>query len=288
MNTPDKTDSVPTTGHEWDGIQEFDNPMPKWWLYTFYACIIWGIGYAIAMPAWPLISSATPGVLGYSTRQNAHAEIAAQELANAGINTELETTDLISISEDRELMSYAKNAGASVFRTWCAQCHGSGAAGVQANGYPNLLDDDWLWGGDEDAIYQTIAHGVRNEIDEDARFSEMPNFGEFLEADEIDAVTNFVISLSGGTAPNADSISFGSEIYAENCSACHGEAGQGDRDQGAPKLDDAIWLFGGSFDEIKAQITKSRNGVMPNWQGRLTEAEMRAVALYVHSLGGGE
>ena len=288
MNTPDKTDSVPTTGHEWDGIQEFDNPMPKWWLYTFYACIIWGIGYAIAMPAWPLISSATPGVLGYSTRQNAHAEIAAQELANAGINIELETTDLISISEDRELMSYAKNAGASVFRTWCAQCHGSGAAGVQANGYPNLLDDDWLWGGDEDAIYQTIAHGVRNEIDEDARFSEMPNFGEFLEADEIDAVTNFVISLSGGTAPNADSISFGSEIYAENCSACHGEAGQGDRDQGAPKLDDAIWLFGGSFDEIKAQITKSRNGVMPNWQGRLTEAEMRAVALYVHSLGGGE
>ena len=288
MNTPDKTDNVPTTGHEWDGIQEFDNPMPKWWLYTFYACIIWGIGYAIAMPAWPLISSATPGVLGYSTRQNAHAEIAAQELANAGINTELETTDLISISEDRELMSYAKNAGASVFRTWCAQCHGSGAAGVQANGYPNLLDDDWLWGGDEDAIYQTIAHGVRNEIDEDARYSEMPNFGEFLEADEIDAVTNFVISLSGGTAPNADSISFGSEIYAENCSACHGEAGQGDRDQGAPKLDDAIWLFGGSFDEIKAQITKSRNGVMPNWQGRLTEAEMRAVALYVHSLGGGE
>ena len=288
MNTPDKTDNVPTTGHEWDGIQEFDNPMPKWWLYTFYACIIWGIGYAIAMPAWPLISSATPGVLGYSTRQNAHAEIAAQELANAGINTELETTDLISISEDRELMSYAKNAGASVFRTWCAQCHGSGAAGVQANGYPNLLDDDWLWGGDEDAIYQTIAHGVRNEIDEDARFSEMPNFGEFLEADEIDAVTNFVISLSGGTAPNADSISFGSEIYAENCSACHGEAGQGDRDQGAPKLDDAIWLFGGSFDEIQAQITKSRNGVMPNWQGRLTEAEMRAVALYVHSLGGGE
>lgn len=159
---------------------------------------------------------------------------------------------------------------------------------MQANGYPNLLDDDWLWGGDEDAIYQTIAHGVRNEIDEDARFSEMPNFGEFLEADEIDAVTNFVISLSGGTAPNSDSISFGSEIYAENCSACHGEAGQGDRDQGAPKLDDAIWLFGGSFDEIKAQITKSRNGVMPNWQGRLSEAEMRAVALYVHTLGGGE
>ena len=288
MKKSDKTDNVPTTGHEWDSIQEFDNPMPKWWLYTFYACIIWGIGYAIAMPAWPLISSATPGVLGYSTRQNAHAEIAAQELANAGINTQLENTDLISISQDRELMSYAKNAGASVFRTWCAQCHGSGAAGVQANGYPNLLDDDWLWGGDEDAIYQTIAHGVRNDIDEDARFSEMPNFGELLEPNEIKAVTNFVISLSGGDALNPDLVSFGSEIYADNCSACHGDTGQGDRDQGAPKLDDAIWLFGGSFDEIQAQITKSRNGVMPNWQGRLTEAEMRSVALYVHSLGGGE
>ena len=288
MKKSDKTDNVLTTGHEWDGIQEFDNPMPKWWLYTFYACIIWGIGYAIAMPAWPLISSATPGVLGYSTRQNAHAEIAAQELANAGINTRLENTDLISISQDRELMSYAKNAGASVFRTWCAQCHGSGAAGVQANGYPNLLDDDWLWGGDEDAIYQTIAHGVRNDIDEDARYSEMPNFGEILEPNEINAVTNFVISLSGGDVLNPDLVSFGSEIYADNCSACHGDTGQGDRDQGAPKLDDAIWLFGGSFDEIQAQITKSRNGVMPNWQGRLSEAEMRAVALYVHSLGGGE
>ena len=288
MKKSDKTDNVLTTGHEWDGIQEFDNPMPKWWLYTFYACIIWGIGYAIAMPAWPLISSATPGVLGYSTRQNAHAEIAAQELANAGINTQLENTDLISISQDRELMSYAKNAGASVFRTWCAQCHGSGAAGVQANGYPNLLDDDWLWGGDENAIYQTIAHGVRNDIDEDARYSEMPNFGEILEPNEINAVTNFVISLSGGDVLNPDLVSFGSEIYADNCSACHGDTGQGDRDQGAPKLDDAIWLFGGSFDEIQAQITKSRNGVMPNWQGRLSEAEMRAVALYVHSLGGGE
>ena len=288
MKKSDKTDNVPTTEHEWDGIQEFDNPMPKWWLYTFYACIIWGIGYAIAMPAWPLISSATPGVLGYSTRQNAHAEIAAQELANAGINTQLENTDLISISQDRELMSYAKNAGASVFRTWCAQCHGSGAAGVQANGYPNLLDDDWLWGGDEDAIYQTIAHGVRNDIDEDARFSEMPNFGEILEPNEIKAVTNFVISLSSGYVLNPDLVSFGSEIYADNCAACHGDTGKGDRDQGAPKLNDAIWLFGGSFDEIQAQITKSRNGVMPNWQGRLSEAEMRAVALYVHSLGGGE
>ena len=185
-------------------------------------------------------------------------------------------------------MSYVKNAGASVFRTWCAQCHGSGAAGVQANGYPNLLDDDWLWGGDEDAIYQTIAHGVRNDIDEDARYSEMPNFGEILEPNEINAVTNFVISLSGGDVLNPDLVSFGSEIYADNCSACHGDTGQGDRDQGAPKLDDAIWLFGGSFDEIQAQITKSRNGVMPNWQGRLSEAEMRAVALYVHSLGGGE
>lgn len=288
MKKTDKTDNVPTTGHEWDGIQEFDNPMPKWWLYTFYACIIWGIGYAIAMPAWPLISSATPGVLGYSTRQNAHAEIATQELANADINTQLENTYLISIFRDRELMSYAKNAGASVFRTWCTQCHGSGAAGVQANGYPNLLDDDWLWGGDEDAIYQTIAHGVRNDIDEDARFSEMPNFGEILEPNEIKAVTNFVISLSGGDVQNSDLVSFGSEIYADNCSACHGDTGQGDRDQGAPKLDDAIWLFGGSFDKIQAQITKSRNGVMPNWQGRLSEAEMRAAALYVHSLGGGE
>ena len=146
MKKSDKTDNVPTTGHEWDGIQEFDNPMPKWWLYTFYACIIWGIGYAIAMPAWPLISSATPGVLGYSTRQNAHAEIAAQELANAGINTQLENTDLISISQDRELMSYAKNAGASVSE------HGAHSAMVLAQLVcrPMVIQICWM----------TIGYGV--------------------------------------------------------------------------------------------------------------------------------
>jgi cytochrome c oxidase cbb3-type subunit 3 len=132
-----------TTGHSWDGIEEFNNPLPRWWLWTFYATIIWAIGYTIAYPAWPLLTQATPGLLGYSTRGEVQEDIDAVIAANADIEMRLASAELTSISDDPALQSFATNAGGAVFRTWCAQCHGSGAAG--AKGYPNLLDDDWLW-----------------------------------------------------------------------------------------------------------------------------------------------
>ena len=162
-----KADDPETTGHTWDGIREFNNPLPKWWVWIFYLTIIWGIGYTIAYPAWPLVNSATSGLLGWSTRANVAADLSAAEESNAAINAELASTELTAISGNPELNQYAVSAGAAVFRTWCAQCHGSGAAGVQASGYPNLLDDAWLWGGDIEAIYTTIAHGIRNEEDDD-------------------------------------------------------------------------------------------------------------------------
>ena len=239
---PPKQEGDPnTTGHTWDGIEEFDNPMPRWWLWTFYATIIWGIGYTIAYPAWPLVSSATAGLLGYSTRGEVAAEISAVEEANAGINAQLASAELTEISADPTLNTYAVSSGAAVFRTWCAQCHGSGAAGFV--GYPNLLDDDWLWGGDIEAIHATIAHGIRNEEDPDARYSEMPAFGEILEPEEITQVVNYVMQLSGGTA-DAALAEPGAVVFADNCSACHGENGLGDRELGAPNLADAIWLYG--------------------------------------------
>ncbi|WP_294613213.1 cytochrome-c oxidase, cbb3-type subunit III [Roseovarius sp.] len=282
---PNKKTEVETTGHEWDGIQEYNNPLPRWWLWTFYACIAWGLWYVIAYPAWPMIEGATAGYKGWSTRANVAVELAEAEAANAEINAKLAAVELASISETPELQAYATSAGSAVFKTWCAQCHGSGAAG--AKGYPNLLDNDWLWGGSIDDIHTTISHGIRNEVDDDARFSEMPAFGEILETPQIDQVANYVMSLSGAPQ-DASLVAEGETVFMDNCAACHGEQAQGDIYQGAPNLTDAIWLYGGDFATIKETVTNSRYGVMPPWNTRLSEAEVRAVAIYVHQLGGGE
>ncbi|SHG75254.1 cytochrome-c oxidase, cbb3-type subunit III [Marivita hallyeonensis] len=278
-----------TTGHEWDGIKEYNKPLPRWWLWTFYATIVWGVLYTIAYPAWPLINGATPGILGFATRSEVAEDIARFEDANAGISAQLASVELTEIANDPELNQYAQNAGAAVFRTWCAQCHGSGAAGVQASGYPNLLDDDWLWGGDIENIHATIAHGIRNENDPDARYSEMPAFGadELLNDYEIHQVVNYVMSLSG-EPQDASAVAAGETVYLDNCAACHMDDGSGDPWQGAPNLADAIWLYGGDYDKLMETVTYSRFGVMPSWADRLSEAEIRAVATYVHSLGGGE
>ena len=173
-----------------------------------------------------------------------------------------------------------------MFKTWCAQCHGSGAAG--SKGYPNLQDDAWLWGGTMEDIHTTVSHGIRNEDDPDARYSEMPAFGEILENEQIDQVANYVMTLSGREPQDAEAATAGEEVFLDNCAACHMDDGTGDRFQGAPNLTDAIWLYGGDYDTIKETVTYSRYGVMPPWSERLSEAEIRAVTTYVHQLGGGE
>lgn len=280
---------VETTGHQWDGIEEYNNPMPRWWVWTFYATIVWGIGYTIAYPAWPLVTRATPGLLGASTRADVAEEIARVDAANAAIKERLIAADLNAIGADPELAAFAERAGAAVFRTNCATCHGAGAAGVQSLGYPNLLDDDWLWGGTMEDIYLTIAHGIRNTTDPEARYSEMPKFGAdgILDDTQIAQVVEHVLALSG-QEHDAALAAEGATVYLDNCSACHMEDGSGDRTQGAPKLNDAIWLYGGSRAAITETVVNARFGVMPNWNERLSEDEIRAVAFYVHSLGGGE
>ena len=280
---------VETTGHQWDGIEEYNNPMPRWWVWTFYATIVWGIGYTIAYPAWPLVTQATPGLLGASTRADVAAEIARVDAANAAIKERLIAADLNAIGADPELAAFAERAGAAVFRTNCATCHGAGAAGVQSLGYPNLLDDDWLWGGTMEDIYLTIAHGIRNTTDPEARYSEMPKFGAdgILDDTQIAQVVEHVLAISG-QEHDAALAAEGATVFAENCAACHMEDGSGDRAQGAPRLNDAIWLYGGTREAITESVTYARFGVMPNWKTRLSEDEIRAVAFYVHSLGGGE
>jgi cytochrome c oxidase cbb3-type subunit 3 len=280
---------VETTGHSWDGIEEYNNPLPRWWVWVFYATIVWGVGYTIAFPAWPLLTQATPGLLGHSTRANVAAEIARFDAANAAVREQLIATDLTAISADANLLSFAQNAGAAVFRTNCATCHGSGAAGVMGKGYPNLLDNDWLWGGDIESIHSTITTGIRNSTHPDARYSEMPKFGAdgLLEDAQIAEVVEYVLQMSG-QEHDATLATAGATVFADNCAACHMEDGSGDRSQGAPALNDAIWLYGGDRETLHDTIYNARFGVMPAWEGRLSEDEIRAVAVWVHSQGGGE
>jgi cytochrome c oxidase cbb3-type subunit III len=187
------------------------------------------------------------------------------------------------------LAAYAQRAGAAVFRMHCARCHGAGAAGVQAAGYPNLLDDDCLWGGTMGDIHLTVAHGIRHTTDPDARYSEMPKFGadDLLAPEAIAEVIEYVLQLSG-QPHDAARAAAGIQVYADNCAACHLDDGAGDPTQGAPALQDAIWLYGGSPQAIAESVTYARFGVMPDWNDRLSDDEIRAVAFYVHGLGGGE
>ncbi len=278
---------VPSTGHDWDGIMEYDNPMPRWWLWVFFMTVIWAIGYAIVYPSVPLLNGATRGLLNESSRTNVAAEIQRFNDENAPIRAKLDETPVDQISSDAELSNYTMHAGRAVFETWCAQCHGQGGGG--ATGYPNLLDNDWLWGGTIDDVYTTVRHGIRDPQDGDTRYSEMPRFGMdgLLERAQIAQVTDYVLSLSG-QSHDAASAAEGATVFADNCSSCHAEDGKGDRAQGAPDLTDAIWLYGSDPAVITRIVTDGPFGVMPAWQGRLSESDIRSVASYVHSLGGGE
>lgn len=281
----DDISGVETTGHVWDGIRELNNPLPRWWLWTFYLTVIWSIGYTIAYPAWPLISSATTGVLGYSSRAELSKELSAVEAGRADMVAAVAKMSPAEILADEELRRFAAAAGEAAYKVNCSQCHGSGAQG--AAGYPNLNDDDWLWGGDIDAIYQTIAHGVRFDGDDDTRFSEMPAFGDILSSEDVNRVAAYVYSLTGDPSDAAEAEA-GAAIYADNCAACHGEDGKGMTEFGAPNLADAIWFYGSDEKAIAAQIKKPAHGVMPAWQGRLGDVTVKQLAVYVHSLGGGE
>ena len=283
----DEVTGTDTTGHDWDGIKELNNPLPRWWLWAFYGTIVWGIAYTIAYPAWPMVNAATAGLLGYSTRAEVAEQIAEMDAQNAEVSARLASADLATLAVDDPAYRYGVAGGASVFLANCSQCHGAGAAGVQAGGYPNLLDDDWIWGGDIEAIEYTVRHGIRNDIDPDARWTEMPAYGDIFSEEEILASVEYVLSISGREY-DAALAEQGSELFLDNCAACHGDAGNGNRDVGAPNLTDAIWLYGGDRETLTQTVTYSRFGVMPPWGERLDEAEIKAVTLYLHQLGGGE
>jgi len=282
----DPVTGQPTTGHSWDGIRELNRPLPRWWLWTFYATIVFSLVYVVLYPAVPLLRGATGGVLGYSTRADVEDQIDLAREAQAGRLDEIANLPLEAINANADLDRFAVAGGRSAFLVNCIQCHGTGAAG--SPGYANLNDDDWLWGGTLEDIYHSIAYGIRSDHP-DTRYSEMPPFVDMLTRPQIVAVANYVLSLSGEDH-DADLAAEGKAIYDEpsNCVSCHGEGGVGDRTLGAPRLNDAIALKAGTLDAIVAQIQSPKHGVMPAWAGRLSDTVIKELALYVHGLGGGE
>ncbi|GLT02506.1 Cbb3-type cytochrome c oxidase subunit [Sphingobium jiangsuense] len=274
-------------GHEWDGIEELNNPLPRWWLWTFYATILFAIAYCVVYPAIPLLNSATQGSFGWSSRGQLAAETAKAEAARADVLAQLAKVDIATLDPKSPLMRAAVEGGRAAFRINCVQCHGSGAAG--SKGYPNLNDDEWLWGGTMADIRQTIIHGIRQPDDADTRTSQMPAFGRdgILPADQIDDVVSFVrhaARLEGNSA----SARRGAGLFAANCAVCHGNDASGGRQFGAPDLTDAIWLYGGDRDTLHQTIANARYGVMPAWGQRLDPATINMLTAYVHQLGGGE
>lgn len=283
----DEPTGTPTMGHEWDGIEELDTPLPRWWLWTFYACILFAIGYVIAYPAWPLIDSYTTGVLGWSSRGDLARDMAAQDVKVAPIRQAIATTTIEKLAGQPPLLQAAVEGGRAAFKVHCVQCHGSGAAG--SKGYPNLNDDYWLWGGDLATIEKTIIDGIRNPDHAETRLSIMPAFGrdQLLTVAQVDDVVAHVRTISRQQGVDV-ATRRGALVFAENCAVCHGPAGQGNRQLGAPNLTDGIWLYGGDVETIRQSVWNSRQGVMPRWGDKLDTATVRMLAAYVHSLGGGE
>jgi len=286
MPTKIEKDSVTgrdTTGHDWDGVKELNTPLPTWWVYTFYATIVFAVVYCVLYPALPSLSGHTEGTLGYTSRGALTGELAQQARDRAKFVDRIRSASLEQVRQDPELLNFAVAGGRSAFQTNCMQCHGAGGAG--SPGFPNLVDDDWLWGGKLDQIHQTIQYGIRN-ANEKSRNTLMPRYGAdgLLTAEQVGQVTDYVLSLSG----KAKAAPEGAKLYAEQCAACHQANGKGNEEMGAPDLTDGLWLYGGAREAIYRSIFYARNGSMPAWGERLDDATIKMLSLYVHTLGGGK
>jgi cytochrome c oxidase cbb3-type subunit 3 len=287
-NEMDPVTGKGTTGHEWDGLKELNTPLPKWWFWTFVATIVWGIGYSVLYPSVPFINSYFGGTLGYSQRASVMADLKALQARRAEVMSKLVSTPLADVKKDDALLAVAMAAGRVAFAENCQACHGAGGSG-RPGGYPALAGDAWIWGGSLEAIQQTITYGIRSSHPE-TRMSQMPRFGAdgLLQPAELDAVTDFVMTLYHPGAPARGEVTKGAAIFAEQCASCHGEKGEGNRELGGPALRSGVHLYGDTREAVRAQIANPRMGVMPAWKGRLDEATIRALTLYVHGLGGGE
>jgi len=282
----DEPTGVETTGHEWDGIRELNNPLPRWWLWTWYATIAAAVVYWILMPAWPGLHGYTPGLLHQSDRVKVIHELAELKAQRGAEGAALQNASLEQIERDPNLQAYALAVGQSIFGDNCATCHGVGGAG--GKGYPNLRDDVWLWGGSLEQIQHTITFGVRTG-EPGAGDTRMPAFGrdQMLKDAEIGDLTEYVVSLSRRQA-NAAAVTRAAPLFATQCAACHGPEGKGDQTKGVPNLTDAEWLYGSSREAIHDQIFNAHAGVMPTWGKRFDPQTIKALTVYIHANAGGQ
>ncbi len=297
--------AVQTTGHAWDGdLQEFNNPLPRWWVWAFYASVAFAVIYWILYPVWPVGHDYTKGVLKVSyqadgktvtTHWNTRAvyiedmQQGEEALKQKAYLDKVEKASFAEILSDPDMMAFVRSIGKGLFGDNCAACHGRGAEGVIGK-FPSLVDDSWLWGGSVEDIYNTISNG---------HSGFMPAFRETLNDTELEQVASYVLSLSGHRV-DADKAAAGSKIFngqKGGCHYCHTHQATGMKSVGSANLTDAIWTIADVPDQpdlkgkLEAVEQVIRNGVqrkMPAWRERLTPQEIKLLAVYVHELGGGK
>lgn len=275
-----------TTGHEWNGIEELETPVPRVVLFFLAIGTLFAIGYWIAMPAWPIGTTYTKGILGIDQRDVVTKQVEAAQLARSSWLDKVGAADFAALKADPAVMQHVRETGRRLFTDNCAACHGVSATG--GPGFPNLTAKAWLWGGTPEALAQTITVGI-NSTNDDTRTSQMLGFGSAgtLNPKQVAQVAAYVHSLSAESvaAEDAETLKVGNEIFAANCVSCHGEDAKGKQDVGAPNLTDDNWIYGGDLNSIYRTIYAGRQGHMPHWKARLSPAEIKLLVLYVDNLG---
>jgi len=287
VNERDPVTGRETTGHEWNGIKELDTPVPRGILLFLIVTHIWAVAWWFFVPTWPLGTTYTKGLLGVDQRTTVERRVVEGQQARQNWMAQIESEPYEVIEADEGLMQIVRSTGHQLFGDNCAACHGRDGRG-RAN-YPDLTDDDWIWGGGPEMIEQTMRVGINTEHPE-SRIGQMPAFGRdgMLDRDQVRSVAAYVYSLTNpdySTPENIERIQAGEQVFAETCAACHGETGEGSVEAGAPNLTDNYWIYGGDMETIIASVHGGRQGHMPTWDERLTNAEIRILSLYVHDLG---
>ena len=269
-NRPGEAKQGDVTGHQWDGLQEYNNPLPRWWLWLFYITIVFALGYLVLYPGL----GSFKGMLGWSSQESRYPEeMAAADATYGPIFQKYAAMPVEEVAKDEQALGMGKR----MFLNYCAQCHGSDAGG--AKGFPNLTDNDWLYGGTPEQIKQTIMAG-RNGV--------MPPHKDRVDEAGLDALVNYVMSLSGREA-DAAKAEQGKQLFTANaCMACHGVDGKGNQALGAPNLTDNIWLYGSSADTIRRTIAEGRMGQMPAHADFLGADKVHLLTAYVYSLSQGK
>lgn len=276
-----------TTGHEWNGIKELDTPVPRVVIFFLVVTTLFSIVYWILMPAWPLGWTYTKGILGIDQRTTVEQQLVEAIAERSAWTSRIDEMDFAAIEADPPLMNIVRETGRTLFGDNCAVCHGTAATGGKE--FPNLTAGAWLWGGEPEAIAETLRVGI-NSTHDDTRVSQMLAFGRdgVLDRNQVKDVVTYVQSLGGsGDATDPEALTRGHEVFAASCSACHGEDAKGNQDLGAPDLTDANWIYGGDRQSIYTSIYSGRQGHMPHWEGRLSATDRKILTLYVLSLGQG-